>query len=83
MLEIDILRNSSKIFWVSLGVLFKDLGVQKDTQLAKTMMQSEHISKKIANIKNLRQVEGGECRGRPVIFYFYYLFQVYFLQQIP
>ena len=33
MLEIDILRNSSlKKMWVSLGVLFKGLGVQKDTQ---------------------------------------------------
>ena len=33
MLEIDILRNSSFIIWVSWGVLFKGLGVQKDTQM--------------------------------------------------
>ena len=32
MLEIDILRNSSQNFVVSWGVLFKGLGVQKDTQ---------------------------------------------------
>ena len=32
MLEIDILRNFHNIFWVSWGVLFKGLGVQKDTQ---------------------------------------------------
>ena len=32
MLEIDILRNSSPKFWVSWGVLFKGLGVQKNTQ---------------------------------------------------
>ena len=32
MLEINILRNSSQIFWVSWGLLFKGLGVQKDTQ---------------------------------------------------
>ena len=40
MLEIDILRNSSQKIWVSWGVLFKGLGVQKDTQdalLAETM----------------------------------------------
>ena len=30
MLEIDILRNSSQNLWVSRGVLFKGLGVQKD-----------------------------------------------------
>ena len=33
MLEIDILRNSSQNIWVSWGVLFKGLGVQKDTQI--------------------------------------------------
>ena len=33
ILEIDILRNSSREnIWVSWGVLFKGLGVQKDTQ---------------------------------------------------
>ena len=32
MLEIDILRNSSQKNWVSSGVLFKGLVVQKDTQ---------------------------------------------------
>ena len=40
MLEIDILRNSSLKNWVSWGVDFKVLGVQKDTLdslLAKTM----------------------------------------------
>ena len=36
MLEIDILRNFSKKIWVSWGVLFKGLGVQKDSQ-TKTM----------------------------------------------
>ena len=33
MLEIDILRISSQIFGVSLGVFFMGLGVQKDTQM--------------------------------------------------
>ena len=33
MLLIDILRNSSQKNWVSWGVLFKGLGVQKDTQM--------------------------------------------------
>ena len=32
LLEIDILRNSSQIDWVSLGLLFKGLGVQKGTR---------------------------------------------------
>ena len=32
MLEIDILRNSSHL-WVSRGVLFKGLGIQKDTKM--------------------------------------------------
>ena len=32
MLEIDILRNSSQKNWVPWGMLFKGLGVQKDTQ---------------------------------------------------
>ena len=32
MLEIDIFRYSSQIFWVSWRVLFKGLGVQKGTK---------------------------------------------------
>ena len=38
MLEIDTLRNHYKNIWVSWGVLFKGLGVQKDPDalLAKT-----------------------------------------------
>ena len=32
MLQIDISRNSSKDFWVSIRVVLKGLGVQKNTQ---------------------------------------------------
>ena len=44
-LRLSFLENPHKKFWVSWGVLFKSLGVQKGTLLAKTMAYMARTSK--------------------------------------